>query len=151
MLAIGEERVPSSLAAIMVATVPLIGALLAMRFDHSERPTPVRALGLAIGFGGVIALVGIDVAGHKGELLGIGAIMITATGYAIGPMLIKHRLCGLDPARHDGREPRDRVVDPAAVGRARPAPRACPRRAGSARSSCSGCCAPPPGSSSTRS
>ena len=97
MLAIGEERVPSSLAAIMVATVPLIGALLAMRFDHSERPTPVRALGLAIGFTGVIALVGIDVAGQRGELLGIGAIMVTATGYAIGPMLIKHRLAGLDP------------------------------------------------------
>jgi drug/metabolite transporter (DMT)-like permease len=97
MLAIGEERVPSSLAAIMVATVPLIGALLAMRFDHSERPTPVRALGLAIGFGGVIALVGIDVAGHGAELLGVGAIMVTATGYAIGPMLIKHRFAGLDP------------------------------------------------------
>jgi len=97
MLAIGEERVPSSLAAIMVATVPLIGAILAMRFDHSERPTPIRALGLAIGFLGVIALVGLDVAGHKGELLGIGAIMITATGYAIGPMLIKHRLGGVDP------------------------------------------------------
>jgi drug/metabolite transporter (DMT)-like permease len=97
MLAIGEERVPSSLAAIMVAAVPLIGAILALRFDHSERPTPIRALGLAIGFGGVIALVGLDVAGNRGELLGIGAIMITATGYAIGPMLIKHRLAGLDP------------------------------------------------------
>jgi len=97
MLAIGEERVPSSLAAIMVATVPLIGAVLAMRFDHSERPTPIRALGLAIGFAGVVALVGLDVAGHRGELLGIGAIMITATGYAIGPMLIKHRLAGVDP------------------------------------------------------
>jgi drug/metabolite transporter (DMT)-like permease len=97
MLAIGEERVPSSLAAIVVATVPLIGALLAMRFDHSELPTPVRAVGLMIGFGGVIALVGIDVGGHSGELLGVGAILVTATGYAIGPMLIKHRLAGLDP------------------------------------------------------
>lgn len=97
MLAIGEERVPSSLAAIMVATVPLIGAVLAMRFDRSERPTPIRALGLALGFAGVVALVGLDVAGHEGELLGIGAIMITATGYAIGPMLIKHRLAGVDP------------------------------------------------------
>jgi drug/metabolite transporter (DMT)-like permease len=97
MLAIGEERVPSSLAAIMVATVPLIGAVLAMRFDHSERPTPIRAVGLLIGFCGVIALVGLDVAGHGAELLGIGAIMLTAIGYAIGPMLIKLRLTGLDP------------------------------------------------------
>jgi drug/metabolite transporter (DMT)-like permease len=97
MLAIGEERVPSSLAAIMVATVPLIGAMLAMRFDHSERPTPIRAFGLLIGFCGVIALVGLDVAGRGGELPGVGAIMLTATGYAIGPMLIKLRLAGLDP------------------------------------------------------
>jgi drug/metabolite transporter (DMT)-like permease len=102
MLAFGESRVPSSLAAIMVATVPLIGALLAMRFDHSERPSPVRALGLLIGFCGVIALVGLDVAGHNGELLGIGAIMLTATGYAIGPMLIKHRMAGLDPRASQG-------------------------------------------------
>jgi drug/metabolite transporter (DMT)-like permease len=57
----------------------------------------VRALGLLVGFCGVIALVGLDVAGHRGELLGIGAIMLTATGYAIGPMLIKHRMSGLDP------------------------------------------------------
>ena len=68
MLAIGEERVPSSLAAIMVATVPLIGAVLAMRFDHSERPTPIRAVGLLVGFCGVIALVGLDaVAEGRGQ------------------------------------------------------------------------------------
>jgi drug/metabolite transporter (DMT)-like permease len=82
--------------------VPLIGAVLAMRFDHSERPTPVRAFGLIVGFCGVIALVGLDVAGHKGELLGIGAIMLTATGYAIGPMLVKHRFAGLDPRASQG-------------------------------------------------
>ena len=96
MLAFGEERVPSSLSAIMVSAVPLIGAVLAMRFDHSERPTPIRAVGLLIGFTGVIALVGLNVGGHHGELLGIGAIMLTATGYAIGPMLLKHRLSGAD-------------------------------------------------------
>src|SRR5436853_2226498 len=63
MIAAGEEHVSSSLAAIVIASVPLIGALLALRFDPSERPTPVRAVGLLIGFGGVVALVGIDVAG----------------------------------------------------------------------------------------
>jgi drug/metabolite transporter (DMT)-like permease len=97
MIAVGEEHVTSSLAAIVIASVPLIGALLAIRFDHSERPTPVRALGLMVGFGGVIALVGLDVAGHSGELLGTGAVLLGAIGYAIGPMLIKHRLAALDP------------------------------------------------------
>jgi drug/metabolite transporter (DMT)-like permease len=62
----------------------------------------VRAVGLLIGFCGVIALVGLDVAGHGGELLGIGAIMLTATGYAIGPMIIKNRMAGLDPRASQG-------------------------------------------------
>jgi drug/metabolite transporter (DMT)-like permease len=97
LIAAGEQHVSSSLAAIAVASVPLIGAVLAMRFDHSERPTPVRALGLVLGFGGVVALVGIDVAGHGAELLGTGAILVAAVGYAIAPMVIKHRLADLDP------------------------------------------------------
>jgi drug/metabolite transporter (DMT)-like permease len=97
LIAAGEQHVASSLAAILIAAVPLIGALLALRFDHSERPTPVRALGLVVGFVGVVALVGIDVAGGADELLGTVAILLAAVGYAIGPMIIKHRLPGLDP------------------------------------------------------
>ena len=60
LIAAGEEHVPSSVAAIVIASVPLIGALLALRFDRSERPTRMRAGGLLIGFAGVIALVGIN-------------------------------------------------------------------------------------------
>lgn len=96
LIAAGEQRVASSLAAIVIASVPLIMALIALRFDHSERPTPLRAVGLAIGFAGVIALVGIDVAGSTSELVGTAAILLAAVGYAIGPMIIKHRLSGLD-------------------------------------------------------
>jgi drug/metabolite transporter (DMT)-like permease len=97
LIAFGETRVSSSLAAILISSVPLIGALLALRFDPSERPTPVRAVGLLVGFGGVVTLVGLDVAGRGGELLGAGAVLLSAVGYAIGPMLIKLRLGGLDP------------------------------------------------------
>jgi drug/metabolite transporter (DMT)-like permease len=97
LIAFGEQRVSSSLAAIVVASVPLIGAVLAFRFDHTEKPTPLRALGLLIGFGGVIALVGIDVAAVPSELLGTAAILIAAVGYAIGPSVIKLRLGALDP------------------------------------------------------
>ncbi len=96
MIALGEVHVASSLAAIIVATVPLIGALLALRFDPSERPTPVRAAGLAVGFVGVVALVGLDVGGNGSELLGALAIVLAAVGYAIGPMIIKHGFQGLD-------------------------------------------------------
>ncbi len=97
LIAAGETHVPSSVAAIVIASVPLIAALLALRFDPSERPTPLRAAGLLIGFGGVIALVGIDLVGESGALLGTGAILLAAVGYAIGPMVLKHGLTGLDP------------------------------------------------------
>ena len=68
-----------------------------MRFDHSERPPRPAAFGLMLGFGGVIVLVGVDIAGNAQELLGAGAILLAACGYAVGPMVIKHRLAGLDP------------------------------------------------------
>lgn len=97
MIALGEERVASSLTAILISTVPLLVAVLALRFDRSQRPTPVRALGLLLGFGGVVALVGIDVAGRTSELLGAGAILLGALGYAIGPMLVRLHLTELDP------------------------------------------------------
>jgi drug/metabolite transporter (DMT)-like permease len=96
LIAAGEQHISSSLAAIEIATVPLLVAMLAMRFDPAERPTALRALGLAIGFVGVIALVGIDVAGRTSELVGSAAILVAAVGYAIGPMIIKHRLGGVD-------------------------------------------------------
>src|SRR6516225_9713013 len=35
LIAAGEQHVSSSLAAILISSVPLIGALLALRFDHS--------------------------------------------------------------------------------------------------------------------
>ena len=88
LIALGEVHIASSLAAIIIASVPLIVTVLSLRFDPSERPTPLRALGLAVGFVGVIALVGIDVAGSTAEVLGAVAVLVGAVGYAIGPMLV---------------------------------------------------------------
>jgi drug/metabolite transporter (DMT)-like permease len=97
LLGSGEQRVASSFAAILVASVPLIVALLAMRVDHSERPTGMRLVGLMVGFGGVVALLGIDVAGETRELVGAGFILLVAVCYASGPMIIKLKLSEADP------------------------------------------------------
>jgi drug/metabolite transporter (DMT)-like permease len=97
LIAAGEQHVDSSLAAILIASVPLIVAVLALRFDRAERATGSRLVGLFVGFAGVIALVGLDVAGDGDELLGAGAILLAAVGYAIGPMLLKKRLADIDP------------------------------------------------------
>jgi drug/metabolite transporter (DMT)-like permease len=97
LIAAGEVHVASSLTAIIIASVPLIVTVLSLRFDPSERPTPLRAAGLAIGFTGVILLVGLDVAGTTAELVGALAIFGGAVGYAIGPMIVKLGMEGLDP------------------------------------------------------
>jgi drug/metabolite transporter (DMT)-like permease len=98
LIALGEQRVPSSLAAIAIATVPLLIAVLALRLDGAERPGPVRLAGLLVGFGGVVALVGVDLSHRPGELLGVLAVLGAALGYALGPMILKRRgLLALDP------------------------------------------------------
>jgi drug/metabolite transporter (DMT)-like permease len=97
LIAVGEKHVSSSLAAIMIATVPLMVALLALRFDAAERASGRRLVGLLVGFGGVVALVGVDLAGNTTELLGAGAVALAAVGYAAGPMILKRHLADLDP------------------------------------------------------
>jgi drug/metabolite transporter (DMT)-like permease len=97
LIAAGERHVTSSLAAIIVAAAPLFVVLLALRFDHSERPDRKRFVGLLIGLAGVVALMGVDVAGQSGELLGALAILTAAFGYAVGPMVLKNKLADLDP------------------------------------------------------
>ena len=45
LIAAGEQAVASSLAAILIASVPLIVAVLALRFDREERATGSRLVG----------------------------------------------------------------------------------------------------------
>jgi drug/metabolite transporter (DMT)-like permease len=97
LIAAGERHLDSSVAAIMIATVPLLIALLALRFDHTERPTRTRMLGMLVGLAGVVALVGIDLSGQGEELLSAAAVMLAAIGYAAGPMIIKRHLLDYDP------------------------------------------------------
>jgi drug/metabolite transporter (DMT)-like permease len=97
LIALGEVHVPSSVTAIIIAAVPLFGALLALRLDREERPTPVRAAGLALGFIGVVVLVGFDLTGSSRQLLGAGAILLAALGYALAPLVLKHGLATPDP------------------------------------------------------
>ncbi|HEU4480783.1 MAG TPA: DMT family transporter [Actinomycetota bacterium] len=81
LIAWGEERITSSLTAILNATTPLFTALFAALFLPGERMNLLRALGLAVGFAGVAVIVGVDT---SGELLGQLAIVLAALTYGIG-------------------------------------------------------------------
>lgn len=97
LIAWGERYVSSSLTAILISSLPLIIALLALRFDHTERLDGIRLAGLVIGIGGVALLVGLDVGGRPRELLGAALILIATVGYAAGPLIVKRRLSDLHP------------------------------------------------------
>jgi drug/metabolite transporter (DMT)-like permease len=97
LIAFGEQHVASSLTAILIASMPLMVALLSLRFSPADRPTGLRLVGLLVGFGGVVALLGIDVAGRPGELLGAVAILVATLGYATAPIIVNRALADLDP------------------------------------------------------
>src|SRR5436189_34920 len=78
-------------------TSPLIVAMMSIRFNPSERVTGVRLVGLFVGLAGVIALVGIDVAGEPKELIGAACMIVATVGYAAGPMMIRVKMSDLHP------------------------------------------------------
>jgi drug/metabolite transporter (DMT)-like permease len=97
LLAVAEQHVSSSVAAIVIAAAPLFVALLALRFDDSERVSRRRLAGLLTGLLGVIALVGVNFAGRRDEVFGTAAVLCVAFCYAVGPMVLKRHLGDLDP------------------------------------------------------
>ena len=91
-----QQDVKSSMAGILTAVVPLVTLVLA-HFLGDERLTLRRTIGFLVGFAGVVVLLGLDVAGRPGELLGAAAILLSAFCYAVGPMILKRKLADLDP------------------------------------------------------
>ena len=94
LLGHAETRLNSSTTGLLIAVVPLIAAVIVTRMGH-DRLGARRIAGLAIGFGGVAALVGIDI--RFDDLAAIGAIALVSLGYATGPILIDRKLAGVPP------------------------------------------------------
>jgi drug/metabolite transporter (DMT)-like permease len=107
LLGAAEQRLTSSMAGLLVASVPLIGVVAAFVAHRAAggpgiggpgaggpgADDPIdarRLLGLAVGFAGVVALVGIEVRGN--DLIAVGQVVLCAVGYAVGPMIIARRL-----------------------------------------------------------
>ena len=96
LISFGEQHVASSLTAILIAGMPLMVAVLALWIHPSERADSARLVGLVVGLGGVVALLGIDVAGDGKQLLGAGAILLATVGYATAPLILSRGLSETD-------------------------------------------------------
>jgi drug/metabolite transporter (DMT)-like permease len=93
LLTEAERHVPSGLAGLMIATVPIYGMLIAYFFqgDKSVRH-PKTLAGLAIGFAGVVLLVGIDSLTGAFEPFYLIMLVISAIGYAVAPAIANAKL-----------------------------------------------------------
>ena len=93
--------ITTGLSAILNATVPMFGALVAWLW-LKDKPTPSRMLGLLIGFAGV-ALLAWDKASFKPDASGVApgwavlACLLACICYAISASYTKRYLSGLPP------------------------------------------------------
>ncbi|HEY1625738.1 MAG TPA: EamA family transporter [Streptosporangiaceae bacterium] len=93
LLSNAEKHLPSSTSGLLVAAVPIFGAIIAVLLGSADRPTPVRWIGLLIGIGGVAVLAGPGAG--KGGLVPVLEVLGTALGYAIGPQIASRKLADL--------------------------------------------------------
>jgi len=88
LVAFAEQTVPSGLAALLIATVPLFMVLLDWLWKGGERPSRRVVVGVIVGFVGVGFLVNPAeaFAGRGVDLIGVGAILIATLSWSVGSL-----------------------------------------------------------------
>jgi drug/metabolite transporter (DMT)-like permease len=81
------------MSGLLIASVPIIGVVLARLTGGAERLTPLRWAGLLGGLAGVALLAGPGALG--GDLGSVVLVLLTAVGYATGPLIASRKLAGL--------------------------------------------------------
>jgi drug/metabolite transporter (DMT)-like permease len=84
-----EQRVPSGLAAVMLAMIPAFMALSEIAFLKTQRLTARLGLALLIGLGGVAVLVSrsLDLGGEPIDTLGAAALIFASINWSIASVL----------------------------------------------------------------
>ena len=114
-LVYAEKTVPSGLASLVLAVIPLFAALAEMLLPGGE-PLPARGwLGMALGFAGLAALLWpslrTGMAGDRARLVAIGVLLTGALAWTVGSLVSRHarlageQLCGRGLADADSPEP----------------------------------------------
>lgn len=83
-----ERTTASSLAGLMMTTIPFIAAFITGTFlgDRAARH-PITITGLVIGFLGVFSLVGIDALSGAIDIVPVSMLAVSAVCYAIAPIV----------------------------------------------------------------
>jgi len=93
LLGHAEQSLPSGLTGLLVATVPLFAALIALGGGDRGVLSPARLIGLLVGFVGVgVVVAGPGLAGGKVDFLAAGEVLLVAVLYATAPFIVARKL-----------------------------------------------------------
>ena len=95
LLGTAEKRVSSSLTGLLIAAVPLVGAVIARVTGGRERLGVQSGLGLLVGVLGVVSIVGLNLEGAS--VAPLSEIASVAVCYAVGPVILQRWLADLPP------------------------------------------------------
>ena len=87
LIAYGVQKVQSNLAAILMASTPLSATLLAHLFIDNEKINFTKAIGVLVGFSGIVFLFSDNILINKENFLSALLILIGSTFYVIGGLL----------------------------------------------------------------
>jgi drug/metabolite transporter (DMT)-like permease len=93
LLARAETKLTSSLTGLLIAAVPLVGALIVTLTGDRERLGGRRWLGLLVGIAGVAAIVGLNLGAV--DVVALVEIAFVAVGYAVGPIILSRSMSDL--------------------------------------------------------
>ena len=87
LIAYGVQDVQSNLAAILMASTPLSASLLAHIFTKNEKINLLKAIGVMVGFSGIVYLFSDNILINKNNFSSALLILCGSTFYVIGGLL----------------------------------------------------------------
>ena len=89
LLFVGQQYVPSALGAILLSLTPILTALFAVALLPGERMRPHGAVGLALGFLGVLVIANPSPGALGDQLLGVLLLLGSAASFSLGAVWAK--------------------------------------------------------------
>jgi drug/metabolite transporter (DMT)-like permease len=96
LLTDAERTLPSSLAGLLVAAVPMVAAVAAFALGERSALAPSRLAGLAVGMAGVALVVGVGREGG-GDAWSVTEVLLVSVGYALAPFILDRHLSDVPP------------------------------------------------------
>lgn len=96
LITTAEKNISSGLAGLLVATVPIWSTIQASYHGDKSVWHHKRLLGLALGFVGIVLVVGIESIRGKQDPIAIGMMLLAAIGYSWATIMVNRNIPHVD-------------------------------------------------------